>query len=89
MKADTSGRENDLEVGKMLILKIILIAAGVAFTIFGYEICFRKKYNLINGFEEDYKAGRKRELYTKRVGLVEFIIGIILTLIGVYAIIIK
>ena len=89
MKVGTTGRENDLEVGKMLILKIILMTLGVAFAIFGYEIFFRKKYNLINGFEEAYKAGRKTELYAKRVGLVEFIIGIILTLIGIYAIIIK
>lgn len=73
----------------MTLLKIILITVGVGFTTFGYEIYFQKKYNLINGFEEDYKAGRKTELYAKRVGLVEFIIGIILTLIGICAIIIK
>ena len=73
----------------MLILKIILTALGVTFTIFGYEICFRKKYNLINGFEEAYKAGRKTKLDAVRVGLVEFIIGIILTVIGIIMIIIK
>lgn len=73
----------------MLILKIILMTLGVAFTIFGYEICFRKKYNLINGFEEAYKAGRKTKLYADRVGLVEFIIGIILTVIGICMIILK
>ena len=73
----------------MTLLKIILITVGVGFTTFGYEIYFQKKYNLINGFEENYKAGRKTELYAKRVGLVEFIIGIILTLIGICTIIIK
>ncbi|HHS2702419.1 TPA: DUF3784 domain-containing protein [Streptococcus agalactiae] len=73
----------------MTILKIILITVGVAFTTFGYEIYFRKKYNLINGFEADYKAGRKTELYAKRVGLIEFIIGIILALIGICVIIVK
>lgn len=73
----------------MTLLKIILIAVGVAFTTFGYEICFQKKYNLINGFEEDYKAGRKTELYAKRVGLVELIIGIILMLFGICVTIIK
>ena len=56
---------------------------------FGYEIYFQKKYNLINGFEEDYKAGRKTELYAKRVGLVELIIGIILTIFGICVTIIK
>lgn len=60
----------------MLIVKIILMTVGVAFTIFGYKIYFRKKYNLINGFEEASKAGRKTELDAKRVGLVELIIGI-------------
>lgn len=82
--------KKDLRIGKTLILlKIILIMVGIGFTIFGYEIYFQKKYNLINGFEEDYKAGRKTELYAKRVGLVELIIGIILTLFGICVIIIK
>lgn len=44
----------------MLILKIILMTVGVAFTTFGYKIYFRKKYNLINGFEEAYKAVRRQ-----------------------------
>ncbi len=67
----------------MTILKIILITVGVAFTIFGYEIYFQKKYNLINGFEEDYKNGRKTESYAKKVGIIEFVLGIILTIIGI------
>lgn len=49
----------------------------------------RKRYNLINGFEDAYKAGRKTKRYAERVGLVELIIGISLTVIGVYGIIIK
>ena len=82
--------KNDLRIGKTLILlKIILIMVGIGFTIFGYEIYFQKKYNLINGFEEDYKAGRKTELYAKRVGLVELIIGIILILFGICVTFIK
>ena len=73
----------------MTILKIILITVGVAFIVFGYEIYFQKKYNLINGFREDYEAGRKTESYAKRVGLTEFIIGIVLALIGICVIIVK
>ena len=69
--------------------KYYINSGRVAFTTFGYEIYFQKKYNLINGFEEDYKAGRKTELYAKRVGLVELIIGIILTLFGICVTIIK
>lgn len=73
----------------MNFLKIILIIVGVAFTIFGYLIYFKEKYNLINGFEADYKSGRKTESYAKKVGLIELITGIILILIGVWVIIIK
>ena len=73
----------------MNLLKIILIIVGVIFTTFVYLICFKEKYNLINGFEADYKSGRKTEYYAKKVGLVELIIGIILILIGIWVIIIK
>ena len=73
----------------MIILKIILITVGVALVMFGYEIYFQKKYNLINGFEEDYKNGRKTESYAKKVGLIEFVLGIVLALIGICVIIIR
>ena len=73
----------------MTILKILLIIVGTIFIIFGYLIYFKKQYNLINGFEEAYKAGRKTKQYAKRVGLAEFIIGINLTLFGTCITIIK
>lgn len=73
----------------MIILKIFLIIVGLVSTIFGYLIYFKKHYNLINGFEEAYKAGRKTKSYAKRVGLAELIIGIILTIFGISTIIIK
>lgn len=73
----------------MIILKILLIIVGLVSTLFGYLIYFKKHYNLINGFEEAYKAGRKTKLYAKRVGLIELIIGIILTIFGISVIIIK
>lgn len=73
----------------MTILKILLIIVGTIFIIFGYLIYFKKQYNLINGFEEAYKAGRKTKSYAKRVGLVELIVGIILTIFGISTIIIK
>ena len=59
----------------MVALKIITVVVGLAFVLFGYFIFFRKKYSLINGFEEDYKAGRKNEAYAKRVGMVELVVG--------------
>lgn len=73
----------------MILLMVILLVVGVAFTTFGYFIYFKEKYNLINGFESDYKSGRKSETYAKKVGLVEFIIGIILVVFGVCMFIIK
>lgn len=73
----------------MTLLKIMLITIGVAFTLFGYKIYFQKRYNLINGFDDAYKAGRKTELYAKKVGLIEFVLGIVIALIGICVIIIK
>lgn len=73
----------------MTLLKIILILVGLAFIIFGYLIYFKQKYYLINGFESDFKSGRKTESYAKTVGLVELIIGIIFVLIGIVVTVIK
>ena len=73
----------------MILLMIILLVVGVAFTTFGYFIYFKEKYNLINGFEGDFKSRRKTESYAKKVGLIELIIGIIFVLIGIAVIIIK
>ena len=73
----------------MNLLNTILIVVGGAFITFGYLIYFKEKYNLINGFELDYKSVRKTESYVKKVGLVELIIGIILVVIGFCMFIIK
>ena len=66
----------------MLVLKITAILLGLAFALFGYFIYFRKKYHLIDGFEEDFKAGRKDEGYARRVGMVEFVVGIAILIVG-------
>ena len=66
----------------MVVIKAICIVLGIAFIIFGYLIRFKKKYNLINGFMSDLKDGRKSESYAQRVGLIEFVIGIILLTAG-------
>jgi len=47
------------------------------------KLYFKKKYNLINGFEADFKAGRKKEEYAKKVGKIEFVVGIVLLITGV------
>lgn len=67
----------------MLALKIIALLLGAAFTLFGYFIFFRRKYSLINGFV----PGKSRETYARRVGLVEFIVGIALIAVGIILVI--
>ncbi len=59
-------------------LKIIALLLGLAFLLFGYFIRFRGKYSLINGFEDDYRCGRRDESYAKKVGLIEFVTGLVL-----------
>ena len=65
----------------MLALKIILAIVGIAFVLFGFFIRFKKKYSLINGFEDAFKMGEKKEGYAKRVGTVEFVVGIVILII--------
>ena len=67
----------------MLALKIIAVILGVAFLLFGYFIFFQKKYSLINGFDADLKAGRKDESYARRVGMVEFVVGLVILIAAV------
>ena len=71
----------------MIAVKIIAVVLGLAFVLFGYFIYLKKKYHLINDFSEDYKAGRKDEQYAKKVGLTEFIIGIVLLAVGIILIV--
>lgn len=71
----------------MIVLKMIAVLLGLAFTLFGYFIYFKKKYNLINGFEAAFKAKRKSELYAARIGMMEFVIGIVFLIAGILLII--
>ena len=71
----------------MTLLKIILIALGATFSTFGYLIYFKKKYNLINDYEANRKAGKKTESYARKVGLIELLLGIALLMDGLYLIV--
>ena len=71
----------------MTLLKIILIVLGATFSIFGYLIYFKKKYNLINDYEANRKAGKKTESYARKVALIELLLGIALLMIGLYLIV--
>ena len=71
----------------MIVLKVLAVVLGLAFLLFGYFIYFKEKYNLINGFETDFKSGRKNEEYAKRVGMVELVVGIAILMAGIVLII--
>lgn len=71
----------------MTLLKIILLALGATFSTFGYLIYFKKKYNLINDYEANRKAGKKTESYARKIGLIELLLGIALLMIGLYLIV--
>ena len=66
----------------MLLLKIITPLLGLSFALFGYFIFFGKRYSLINCFDEAFKSGQRDENYAKRVGLIEFVIGIVLLIVS-------
>ena len=63
------------EVRKMLLLKIILFALGITFSVFGYLIVFKKKFGLINDFEARKKVGSRTDADTMRVGKVALSLG--------------
>lgn len=73
----------------MFVLIAIVLMLGLTFTIFGYLIYFRKKYNLINDFKKNYNAGRVDQRYAQRVGFIELSIGIALLVSGVVILIFR
>lgn len=69
------------------MIQAILIILGVISLYYGYNIFFKKKYDLINDFEAEFKAGRKTEKYAERIGIIEFVLGIALLISGIAIII--
>lgn len=59
----------------MLILKLILFALGITFSVFGYLIVFKKKFGLINDFEARKKVGSRTDADAIRVGKVALTLG--------------
>ena len=68
----------------MKVLALILALTGLGFLYFAYKIYFKKSYNLINGFDKDYKKGLKDENYARRVGKIYFIIFIAIEILAIY-----
>lgn len=69
----------------MLWLQITLILIGALFIGFGYAIWFKHKYHLINNFESEKKKGRLNDSYAKRVGIIEFVGGVLCFVLGILA----
>lgn len=67
----------------MLILKILLFILGTVFSTFGYLIYFRKKYSLVNSFNLDVVYKRKDSSYAKKLGLIEFVLGLGLIVLAI------
>ena len=59
----------------MLILKLILLALGLTFSVFGYLIVFKKKFGLINDFEARKKVGSQTDADAIRVGKIVLTLG--------------
>lgn len=66
-----------------MILKILLFILGTVFSTFGYLIYFRKKYSLINSFNLDVVYKRKDSSYAKKLGLIEFVLGLGLIVLAI------
>ena len=64
------------DVRKMLLLKIIILALGITFSVFGYLIVFKKKFGLINDFEVRKKVGSQTDADAIRVGKNSLTLGV-------------
>ena len=64
------------EVRKMLLFKIIILALGITFSVFGYLIVFKKKFGLINDFEVRKKVGSQTDADAIRVGKNSLTLGV-------------
>lgn len=67
----------------MIFIEVLIILIGLAFISFGYLIYFKEKYNLINMYEFNKKREIKNESYAKKIGKLELIFGIILSILGI------
>ena len=67
----------------MVVLKILWILVGILLAGFGYLIYIKKKYSLINNFEDDKKLNIYDDIYASRVGLIELIGGFVCVVLGI------
>ena len=59
----------------MLVLKLIILALGITFSVLGYLIVFKKKFWLINDFEARKKVGSQTDADAIRVGKIVLTLG--------------
>ena len=60
----------------MLVLKLIILALGITFSVFGYFIVFKKKFGLINDFEARKKVVSQTDADAIRVGKIALTLGV-------------
>lgn len=60
----------------MLVLKLIILALGITFSVLGYLIVFKKKFWLINDFEARKKVGSQTDADAIRVGKILLTLGV-------------
>ena len=65
-----------------------MILVGALFTIFGYLIYFKKKYNLINNFKMNKNINKYSDDYALSVGFIELCSGIFCICLGILLLII-
>ena len=70
-----------------ILVEILFFILGLAFTLFGYFIFFKKNYSLINVFDVDLKAGKKDESYARKVGIIEFVLGIVILVADIFVVV--
>lgn len=61
----------------MFMLNIILFLTGIAFFVFGFLICFKKKYVLVNGFSPKEHRSERDTAYADQIGLIELMSGML------------
>lgn len=69
-----------------IIIQIVQIVVGFLLLRNGFLIFFKGQNHLINGFLEELSQKKATIGYAKRVGLIQFIIGLLLMIMGIVGI---
>ncbi len=65
----------------MILADVLMIAVGAALAVLGYLIRYRRKYALINGWEQSKRTGSRQA--AEKLGRAELIVGTGWAVLGV------